>query len=489
MKKAFYFGVLSLILLLLLFFDRAKQRDNAPGKYAEFLQLISDHHPQPPGGEKMVFSSIHGLMRRLDPHSRFLDPQTLRVMLEEQRGSYFGIGIKISLFEDRMTIISIKAGMPAAEAGLLVGDIIIAVDDQPTRNMTLPRAVSLMRGEKEFPLKLRVSRPGITDELSFNLKRMPVPFNSLNHGFLCGANRDIAYISLQNFSRTTVEEFQSRFDELIGQGARSLVLDLRGNPGGSMEAAVALADLFLESGREIVSVGGRNYSRARHAETDDLYKGIPLVVLINRGSASASEIVAAALQEHERALIVGRRSWGKGFVESIFNLPLDSALALTTARYFTPAGSSLQRDYQNVDEYFFFSDLEEYDTDNSMQGGVIPDLVVHAERLPVGLIDIISRGIIFSFAFSFLRDNPVTDNSFIAGEEVLAVFLRHATEIDLDQAAFDQPVCRNRLKDLLTREILFLSFGEEKAKKFELERDPQVLKAFEILSGRLEAVA
>ncbi len=486
MKKAIIGGI-ALLLPFLLVFPGRHEPEESVRRFQHIFELINDRHPGPPDQETMVYASIHGLLQKLDPHSRFLDPPTLRATLEDQKGNYYGIGIRITRFEDRLTIVSTMAGMPAAEAGLRAGDIISAVEGRPTSEMRLEEAMNLLRGKKGSSVNLSVKREGIAAELPFSLRRAPIPLHSIGFALLHPEDERVAYISLQSFSRTTRNELQNTLDRLRALGARSLILDLRGNPGGSLQAAIETADLFLPAGRVIVSVRSRGQSSTRYAEKEDLYENMPIVVLINRGSASASEIVAAALQENERALVIGRRSWGKGLVETLFNLSLGSALALTTARYYTPADNSLQRDFSSFDDYFYFLEDEDYDRNDSIQGGVIPDILVAPRQYPPGLVGFGNRGLFFSFALASLEIHPVTDSTFRADDGMLADFMAYAAERGFSPPDAGSAAYGDLLKEFLTREILALAFGAETAMLFALEHDAQAARAREYLTPLLEA--
>lgn len=487
MKKAFLCGIVLLLPFLLLFPGLPEPEESGRRRFEQILELINDRHPGPPDQETMVFASIHGFLQKLDPHSRFLDPPTLRATLEDQKGNYNGIGIRITRFEDRLTIVSTMAGMPAAEAGLRAGDVISEVDGRPTVEMRLEEAMDSLRGKKGSSVNLLVRRDGVATELPFSLRRAPIPLHSIGYALLYPEDERIAYISLQSFSRTTRAELQNALERLLARGARSLILDLRGNPGGSLQAAIETADLFLPVGRVIVSVRGRAHSSTMYAEKEDLYEKMPLVVLINRGSASASEIVAAALQENERAVVIGRRSWGKGLVETLFSLPLGSALALTTARYYTPADNSLQRDFSNSDDYLYFREAEDYDQNDSIQGGVIPDMVVAARPYPPELAGFSSRGLYFSFALAFLEIQPVTDSSFLVDDRILADFIAYAVDRDFSLNDAEQAAYGNEIKEMLSREILALAFNAETALLFALQHDLQAARAKENLTEILEA--
>ncbi|MDR3470066.1 MAG: S41 family peptidase [Xanthobacteraceae bacterium] len=311
-----------------------------------FERVRSDYVEKPDDG-KLVESAISGMLTGLDPHSSYMDAKSFRDMQVQTRGEFGGLGIEVTMEDGLIKVVSPIDDTPASKAGILANDIITNLDDEAVQGLTLNQAVEKMRGPVNTKIKLKIIRKGQDKPLDITLTRDNIRVRSVRAHVEDG---DIGYIRITTFNEQTTEGLKREITNLTNQiGADKLkgfVLDLRNNPGGLLEEAVSVSDAFLERG-EIVSTRGRNAEetqrRTAKAKSTDLIKDKPLIVLINGGSASASEIVAGALQDHKRATLLGTRSFGKGSVQTI--IPLGSgngALRLTTARYFTPSGKSIQ---------------------------------------------------------------------------------------------------------------------------------------------------
>ena len=311
-----------------------------------FERVRSDYVEKPDDG-KLVESAISGMLTGLDPHSSYMDAKSFRDMQVQTRGEFGGLGIEVTMEDGLIKVVSPIDDTPASKAGILANDIITNLDDEAVQGLTLNQAVEKMRGPVNTKIKLRIMRKGSDKPIDITLTRDNIRVRSVRAHVEDG---DIGYIRITTFNEQTTEGLKREITNLTNQiGADKLkgfVLDLRNNPGGLLEEAVSVSDAFLERG-EIVSTRGRNAEetqrRTAKSKSTDLIKGKPLIVLINGGSASASEIVAGALQDHKRATLLGTRSFGKGSVQTI--IPLGSgngALRLTTARYFTPSGKSIQ---------------------------------------------------------------------------------------------------------------------------------------------------
>jgi carboxyl-terminal processing protease len=309
-----------------------------------FERVRSDYVEKPDDG-KLVETAISGMLTGLDPHSSYMDAKSFRDMQVQTRGEFGGLGIEVTMEDGLIKVVSPIDDTPASKAGILANDIISNLDDEPVQGLTLNQAVEKMRGPVNTKIKLKIIRKGQDKPLEVTLTRDNIRVRSVRARV---ESDDIAYIRITTFNEQTTEGLKREIGNLTSQiGSDKLkgyILDLRNNPGGLLEEAVSVSDAFLDRG-EIVSTRGRNAeeTQRRTAKAGDLAKGKPVMVLINGGSASASEIVAGALQDHKRATVLGSRSFGKGSVQTI--IPLGSgngALRLTTARYFTPSGKSIQ---------------------------------------------------------------------------------------------------------------------------------------------------
>ena len=309
--------------------------------FANILSLLQDNYVEEIDSKETINGAIRGLLYSLDPHSSYLDPEEFKELQDETQGQFSGIGIEIAIKDDMVSIISPIEGTPADLAGLKAKDIIVEINGEKTKEMGAYEAVKRLRGPKGSDVTISISREGWDGLKTFTLKRDLIPLQSVKAHFL---EPGFAYTRITNFQGHTTSDYIAALGRLEKQEPiRGLILDLRNNPGGLLNQAVSISDTFLEDGM-IVSTKGRtedqNMSFKAHKTQDDNH--YPLVVLVNEGSASASEIVAGAIQDHKRGIIVGTRTFGKGSVQTIIPLPGGAGLRLTTARYYTPAGKSIQ---------------------------------------------------------------------------------------------------------------------------------------------------
>ena len=345
---------------------------NITKDFVEALDIIKKYHVagKTVNYQELTKSSISSMLRTLDPHSNYFDENEYAELLEDQRSEYFGIGSTIANYRENSNyetfVISTFPDSPAARAGLRFGDKFIAVDGVKVSGKNSAYVRDLVRGKRGTTVRLTLERFDTRKIETIELKRNRVPSPSIPDAYLLRQN--IGYIDLsEGFNYTTVDEFNAVLSELKSQGMTSLILDLRDNPGGVLEQSVRLAEKFIPRGQTIVSQRGRFAIDNRVWKSENRNPEIfPLVVLVNENSASASEIVAGALQDYDRALIVGENTFGKGLVQSVINLPYNSGLTLTTARYYTPSGRSIQRDYQNGSLYDYYIHKNQSLTDDKL---------------------------------------------------------------------------------------------------------------------------
>jgi carboxyl-terminal processing protease len=313
--------------------------------FGDVFERVRADYVEKPDDSKLIESAINGMLNSLDPHSSYMDPKSFRDMQVQTRGEFGGLGIEVTMEDGLVKVVAPIDDTPAAKAGILAGDIITQLDDEAVQGLTLNQAVDKMRGAVNSKIKLKILRKGQDKPIEVTIVRDIIHVRSVRFNNEGG---DIGYIRITQFNEQTTEGLKKALSDLGTQipaeKLKGYVVDLRNNPGGLLDQAISVSDAFLEKG-EIVSTRGRNAEETQrfNARAGDLIKGKPLIVLINGGSASASEIVAGALQDHKRATLVGTRSFGKGSVQTI--IPLGSgngALRLTTARYFTPSGRSIQ---------------------------------------------------------------------------------------------------------------------------------------------------
>jgi carboxyl-terminal processing protease len=331
-------------------FDGARAQAAAADTYRQlslfgdvFERVRSDYVEKPDDG-KLIESAINGMLAGLDPHSSYMDSKSFRDMQVQTRGEFGGLGIEVTMEDGLIKVVAPIDETPAAKAGVMANDIITHLDDEPVQGLTLNQAVEKMRGPVNTKIKLKIMRKGQDKPVEVAITRDIIRVRSVRSRL---EGDDVGFIRITQFNEQTTEGLKKAVTDLsaqMGDKLKGFVIDLRNNPGGLLDQAISVSDAFLEKG-EIVSTRGRNAEETQrfNARAGDLTKGKPLIVLINGGSASASEIVAGALQDHRRATVIGTRSFGKGSVQTI--IPLGSgngALRLTTARYFTPSGRSIQ---------------------------------------------------------------------------------------------------------------------------------------------------
>jgi carboxyl-terminal processing protease len=313
--------------------------------FGKVLDIIRNNYVDKPDDDKLVTAAINGMLANLDPHSSYMSAKAYRDMQADTRGEFGGLGIQVSMENGLLKVVSPIDDTPAAKAGVLAGDVITTVDGQPIKGLTLGQAIEKMRGAPGTSVRIEISRVGQDASIALTLMRETIKVPTVRSRVEAG---DVGYIRISQFNGLATEELKKAIKNLSAQipadQLKGYILDLRNNPGGLLDEAISVSDAFLTRG-EIVSTRARNADEARryNATPGDLTDGKPLIVLINGGSASASEIVAGALQDQKRATVLGSRTFGKGSVQSIVPLgPGNGALRLTTARYYTPSGHSFQ---------------------------------------------------------------------------------------------------------------------------------------------------
>lgn len=319
-------------------------------RFANAIKQIKTYYVKPISDEELFDNAIRGMLTGLDPHSNYLDPNEFKELTTLTKGEFSGVGLEVTQEDGFIKVISAVDESPAAKAGIKSGDLIISIDSQPLKGLNLKEAVTKMRGPSGSNVKLLIVRKNVEKPLKFNLTRNVINVKSVKNKLL---DEHFAYIRISNFQATTAQDVQKSIqllDQKANGSLKGLILDLRNNPGGLLDAAIDVSDAFLDSqrlskeNRLIVSTKGRAQGSnfAAFAKPGDIVHNLPMVVIINQGSASASEIVAGALQDHKRAILVGSRSFGKGSVQTVLPLGDDSAIKLTTALYYTPSGRSIQ---------------------------------------------------------------------------------------------------------------------------------------------------
>ena len=442
-----------------------------------------------------VVSELH------DPHSVYLDPRRLRRLEEATTGHYAGVGIQMDVRDSGVTVVSTLPGTPAERAGIRTGDRIVEIDGKATSGLTSDEALRSLRGAAGSHVQLTVERSDVAATIPYSLERVEIDVNPVQHAMLLGDG--VGYVDLTVFSSSAAGELARTVDSLRSAGAHSLVLDLRGDPGGLLDQGIGVADLFLDSGKRIVSTRGRTPAESQ-SFTDaapQRFADMPLVVLTDSGTASASEIVAGALQDHDRALVVGTTTYGKGSAQRVFHLGT-GGLKLTTARWFTPSGRSIDRRRPEPEE----DDVAPIEADSAPRpkfrtdagrtvlggGGIVPDVEV-AVPVPSAADKTLQaalgaklpafREAVVAQALAMRAAHAVTSRAFAVTPEMRAALYERlrARGVVLDRAVYDAAAAS--VDRLLGAQIARYTFGPEAEFVRSLQRDATVTKALGLLKG------
>ncbi len=320
--------------------------------FSQVLGHVQRNYVEEVDSEEMVRGAIRGMLEELDPHSTYVDPEAFARMNERNTGEYEGIGISFEIRNGFITVISAIEGGPSAHLGIRPGDQIVEIEGESARNLANDEVVDRLKGPKGTEVNITIARPGLEKHLKFAIRRDKIPIYSVPYSFMLD-DGETGYIRMIRFSATTAEELEAAMESLEAQGMQRLVFDLRGNTGGFLNQAIEVADKFIDGNQVIVYTKGRiEGSSQYYYSTDAATHGrFPLIVMVNHGSASASEIVSGAIQDHDRGLVAGVTTFGKGLVQRQYMLSDNSALLLTVARYYTPSGRLIQRSYADREEY------------------------------------------------------------------------------------------------------------------------------------------
>jgi carboxyl-terminal processing protease len=499
----------------------ARMQDRADARYRVYTAALAavEHDYVEPldarcsapgvcGSEAVIYDSIDGMLRTLDPHSTFFSPRDFAQLRERQEGHYSGIGIQIQKIGDDVTVSSLFEGSPAYRAGIRRGDIIAKVGAEDAKGWTTEDVVKRVKGDKGTSVELSIRRPGVEQLITLSVQRDEITIPSVRTAFMIAPGS--GYIRLQDFSETTNTELGDALGKLKSAGMQRLVLDLRDNPGGPLDQAIAVASRFLKRGQMVV------YTRGRIPNSDEDYRvrdqggftDVPLIVLVDRGSASASEIVTGSMQDHDRGLIVGETTFGKALVQSVYTISNNAGLALTTGRYYTPSGRLIQRPWDgSFDEYLTYSlrdqqptrphpASEEKLTDKGRKvyggGGIEPD---HFIAGPVEgfnptrfLQQVRNRNMFVGFAERFTKEGDARPGARSAAahkvapgwqvsDAILNEFHQYLVDqhVKIDEAAFKTDEAFTRA--MIRYEVDLDLFGVEEARRNLSTVDPQLQAA------------
>ncbi len=480
--------------------------------FSEAISMIENQYVDKIEHDDLTKASIQGMLRALDPHSNYFDSKEFEELQSEQHSQFYGIGVSINRRNDRVYVLSTIKGTPADQVGLRYGDAITKVDGKSATDWNTQKVLQHVRGPKGEAVEIEVERAGVPKPLSFKIVRDAVPLPSIRNAYMIRPG--VGYIGLTGgFTHTTEDELMEALGKLKDQGMRSLLLDIRGNPGGLLTQAVKVANVFLQKGQTIVSIRGRanqidtGESRT-HQATNNSPEEVPLVVLINGNSASASEIVAGAIQDHDRGLILGENSFGKGLVQTVFRLPYGSGLTLTTAKYYTPSGRLIQRSYNGLSFYQYYTNHdkkkspqgEAHRTDTGRDvysgGGIKPDIEVKPtstngvrEKLFLATFDFarqLTAGQIAGFpqfkTGRTIYNHKLRDDEFVINDKLIAAFRSFIANSDKFKVADNQLTEQlNYIKRRIREEVVTAAYGSEVGTQVLMEGDDQVLRAIDEL--------
>jgi carboxyl-terminal processing protease len=475
--------------------DESQLRDSLKS-FTSVYALVEQNYAEPIVGDKADIAiydgAIPGMLRVLDPHSSFHDPKDYAKMREDQRGHYYGVGMVIQEQNKKVYVVAPYEDTPSFKAGIHPGDVISAVDGKSTDGQASDEVAKELKGPKGTPVQVTTVRDGQPKPLVFDLVRAEIPHPSVDLKY--EIRPGIGYIHLTQFQETTAREMSDAID---GFGdLKGLVLDLRGNPGGLLNQAVDVCDHLLAKGQGIVSQRGRAFPdqvyTATHGNGGHTF---PIVVLVNRGTASAAEIVSGALQDHDRALIVGETTFGKGLVQTVYNLSEDTGLALTTYHYYTPSGRLIQRNYTGVSLYdYYYNHAGAQPADNTNRevkftdagrtvyggGGITPDEKIESPKSNRFQDALLYKSVFLHFAAHYTANHTV-DKNFQVDDAVLSDFKQYLTGQNIAFTNEDLTGISDWLKTSIKKEIFTIQFGQLQGLHTVADSDPMILKALTYL--------
>ncbi|HXE81280.1 MAG TPA: S41 family peptidase [Vicinamibacterales bacterium] len=495
-------------------------QDRLPEHYKTFtaaLAAIESRYVEPVESDRLVYGAISGMLQTLDPHSSFMDPRAYSQLRERQEGRYYGLGIQIAVFDGDITVQQLFEGSPAYKLGIRQGDIIARIAGEDAKGWTTEQAVQKLRGPKGTTVQISIKRVGFDELITLEVPRDEINIPTIPAYFM--VNGDVGYVRLQDFAEHTDRDLGRALEDLTRQGMRKLLLDLRMNPGGPLDQAIKVTNRFLRRGELIVYTDGRvpNSDQEFRATRDGEYLDLPIIVLVNRNSASASEIVSGALQDHDRALIVGETTFGKALVQSIYRVSEGAGLALTTARYYTPSGRLIQRPWDNAfDEYLMYAlrdqsterqhdekDLKYTDAGRKVYqgGGIEPDRRIEG---PIEGFNpsrfgrtLYARRLFSTFAqrFSVEGDTRFAKGNsqrrtvrpdFVVDDAILYAFRQHVLDsgMKIDEQAFAQDLVF--IKSMIRFDIDVALFGVATARRHLIETDPQAQLALSLFDDAIK---
>ncbi len=516
--------LLTAVLMTVLFSCTVQAADDPAARRREFYdnlkilgeayERIINNYVDEKDPKEIMEAGVKGMLKILDEHSNYLPPVNYEDLMMSTEGEFGGLGITINIRDHYPTVVSPIEGTPAYYMGIQGGDQIIEIEGETTRDFTSRDAVKKLRGPKGTKVNITIARPGSKEPFPLTIVRDIIKVESVPYAFMMG---DIGYVKVQNFARTTHHELEDKLQELTDQGMKGLILDLRFNPGGLLYAAQEVSSLFLEDEQLVVFTKGRLRDQNKSyyaANRGPIFNKVPVIVMVNGSSASASEIVAAALQDHDAGLVVGKTSFGKGSVQTVFRLDEDEALKLTTARYYTPSGRSIHKnrsrdgglseeDHPVVDlekdpakEEMDRFDKEKFYTDSGRviygSGGVTPDIEIDQDFMSDFEMSVERDGALFSFAVEYANEHEGVNGDFQVSDDTFARFKSFLGErekigeyLEVFELTYSDSLAdanSDFIKRGIRREMARRISGPTAAYKVAIEADSQLHEALELFN-------
>lgn len=504
-----------------LYGSRVEATDSDPGnstvksstaEFTRIYSLVQQNYASPVKPDEAIYGplssmtvgAIPGMLRTLDPHSNFFSPKAFQALRDDQEGKYSGVGMYIGTRLDQANklvtvVIYPLRGSPAMRAGIRAGDQIVKINGKSAEGLAIDKVASLLKGPRGTTVGVTIARAGAPKPLDFTLTRAEISQHSVEAAFMLPSQ--VGYIRLTKFDETSDPEIAAALKRLEQAHMRGLILDLRSNPGGLLQEAVEVADHFLKKDQLIVYHYGRNSAERRYYAINGNHGDeYPMVVIVGPNTASAAEIVTGALQDHDRALVLGQPSFGKGLVQTVFPLTDHAGLALTTAHYYTPSGRLIQRDYSDLSIYDYFNHEDEppashaqvYYTDGGRKvyggGGITPDVLFTPPKIDPIQQKLVERSVFFNFGEDYLQKHPDVPESFTVDDATLQQFKDYLQKekVDLTPAQFSANV--DFIKEQITEAILGAVYGIQELDRLQAENSPEVKKAIAEMPEAAELV-
>ena len=492
-------ALFALILLLAPLWSDADNKTNLYKKarlFTEILYKLEQNYVEELDVEELIDSAIEGMMEQTDPHTVYFKPDEFERFNSNTQGEFGGLGITIDKKGDYITVVSPIEGTPAYRLGIRTGDKIVRVDGEDVTGWKSDEVINRMRGDKGTKVLIGIRRPGVKEELEFEVIRDIIHVDSIPYAFML--DDGIGYIRMRQFSRTVAADFRRELDRLEKAGMRGLLIDLRYNPGGLLDQAVDTVNEFVGKGKQVVFTKGQSQAATTSYVTrfNHMRSGYPIVVLINEASASASEIFAGSMQDYDKALVVGKNSFGKGTIQRLVPLSDGHGIKITTAKYYINSGRCIHKEVNDkvlkgktVSE----EEQERIEAENHEHryfteagrtvyggGGITPDLMIEQEKLPALAIKLQQKNSIFDFAVEYMIDHADdVQEDFRADDALVDKFLASLPE-DVDYTTADLDSSKTYIQTTLTATIVRAKFGDVPSYKITMEQDVQLQEALSL---------